>query len=47
MSRKPGQHQRILEIVVVADDDNDYVTHATPARPKYLKLIRPHRGVQP
>ncbi len=28
----------------VADDDTDYVIHAMPARPKYLKLNRPHRG---
>ncbi|MFN6121979.1 MAG: hypothetical protein ACK5CE_20425 [Actinomycetes bacterium] len=43
----PDQAGRLLEIGVVADDDNDYVIHAMPARPKYLKLIRPHRGEQP
>jgi hypothetical protein len=43
----PDETGRLLEIDVVADDDNDYVIHAMPARPKYLKLIRPHRGDQP
>lgn len=42
----PDEAGRLLEIVVVADDDNDDVIHAMPARPKYLKLIRPHRGDQ-
>jgi hypothetical protein len=42
----PDETGRLLEIGVLADDDNDYVTHAMPARPKYLKLIRPHRGNQ-
>jgi hypothetical protein len=32
---------------VLADDDNDYVIHAKPARPKYLKLARPNRGDHP
>lgn len=31
----------------MADDDNDYVIHAMPARPKYLKLVPPHRGEEP
>lgn len=43
----PDESGRLLEIGVVADDDNDYVIHAMPARPEYLKLIRPHRGDQP
>jgi hypothetical protein len=43
----PDETGRLLEIGVVADDDNDYVIHAMPARPKYLTLIRPHRGDQP
>lgn len=43
----PDESGRLLEIGVVADDDNDFVIHAMPARPKYLKLIRPHRGDQP
>jgi hypothetical protein len=42
----PDETGRLLEIGVLADDDNDYVIHAMPARPKYLKLIRPHRGNQ-
>jgi hypothetical protein len=43
----PDETGRLLEIGVVADDDNDYVIHAMPTRPMYLKLIRPHRGDQP
>jgi hypothetical protein len=43
----PDESGRLLEVGIVADDDNDYVIHAMPARPKYLKLIRPHRGDQP
>ena len=39
--------QQVLEIGVLADDDNDYVIHAMPARAKYLKMIRPNRGDQP
>jgi len=35
------------EIGVVAADDNDYVIHAMPARPKYLKMFKPTRGDQP
>lgn len=42
----PGETGRLLEIGVLADDDNDYVIHAMPARPKYLKLIRPNEGNQ-
>lgn len=40
----PDQTGRLLEIGVIADDDNDYVIHAMPARQKYLKLIRPLEG---
>ncbi len=43
----PDETGRLLEIGVVAAVDNDYVIHAMPARPKYLTLIRPHRGDQP
>ena len=43
----PDQSAQLLEIGVLADDDNDYVIHAMPARPKCLKLIRPRRGDQP
>jgi hypothetical protein len=43
----PDESARLLEIGVLADDDNDYVIHAMPARPKYVTLIRPHRGNQP
>ena len=32
---------QLLEIGVLADDDNDYVIHAMPARSKYLKMIKP------
>jgi len=38
---------RLLEVGVLASDDNDYVIHAMPARPKYLKLIQPERGGTP
>jgi len=37
----------LLEIGVLAADDNDYVIHAMPARTKYLKMIKPKRGGQP
>jgi hypothetical protein len=30
----PDESGRLLEIGVVADDDNDYVIYAMPARPK-------------
>ena len=45
-SPSPIEPTPLLEIGVLADDDNDYVIHAMPARPKYLKLIRPNRGKQ-
>ena len=31
---------QLLEIGVLAADDNDYVIHAMPARTKYVKMIR-------
>ena len=37
---------QLLEIGVVAADDNDYVIHAMPARTKYVKMIKPKRGGQ-
>ena len=37
---------RLLEIGVLAADDNDYVIHAMPARTKYAKMIQPKRGGQ-
>ncbi len=40
----PGQSAQLLEIGVIADDDNDYVIHAMPARARYLKMIRPNRS---
>ncbi len=43
----PGQSAQLLEVGVVADDDNDYVIHAMPARPKYLRMIRPNRSDLP
>ncbi len=43
----PGQSGQLLEIGVLADDDNDYVIHAMPARLKYLRMIRPNRSDQP
>ena len=47
MVRGPDQSAQLLEIGVLADEDNDYVIHAMPARPKYLKMIRPNRGDHP
>ena len=43
----PGLSAQLLEVGVVADDDNDYVIHAMPARPKYLRMIRPNRSHEP
>lgn len=43
----PDLATKLLEIGVVAADDNDYVIHAMPARPRYLKMIKPTRGDQP
>ena len=37
----PDQTAQLLEIGVVAAEDNDYVIHAMPARPKYLNMTRP------
>jgi hypothetical protein len=42
----PDRTTRLLEIGILAADDNDYVIHAMPARPKYLNLIEPRRGDQ-
>ncbi len=38
---------QLLEIGVLAADDNDYAIHAMPARVKYLHMIKPNRGGQP
>jgi hypothetical protein len=38
---------QLLEIGVLAADDNDYVIQAMPARTKYVKMIEPKRGGQP
>ena len=43
----PDQSAQLLKIGVLDDEDNDYVIHAMPARPKYLKMIRPNRGDHP
>lgn len=43
----PDRAAQLLEVGVVAVDDGDYVIHAMPARPKYLKMIKPTRGDQP
>lgn len=37
---------QLLEIGVLAADDNDYVIHAMPARTKYVKMIKPKPGGQ-
>ena len=38
---------QLLEIGVLAAEDNDYVIHAMPARSKYVRMIKPKRGGQP
>jgi len=38
---------QLLEIGVLAADDNDYVIHAMRARTKYVQMIKPTRGGQP
>ena len=38
---------QLLELGILAADDNDYVIHAMPARTKYVKMIKPKRGGQP
>lgn len=40
----PDHAGRLIEVGVLADDDNDYVIHAMPARPKFLKTIRESKG---
>ena len=45
-ARRSGHSGRLLEIGVLVDDDNEYVIHAMPARPKYVKMIRANRGDQ-
>ncbi len=37
---------QLLEIGVLASDDNDYIIHAVHARPKYLRLISQDGGDQ-
>lgn len=43
----PDLAGRLLEIGVLAAEDNDYVIPAMPARARYLKMIKPKRGDQP
>ena len=38
---------RLLEVGILAADDNDYVIHAMQARAKYVKMIQPRRGGKP
>ena len=35
----PTTHAQLLEVGIVATDDQDYVIHAMPARTKYLSMI--------
>ena len=42
----PDLTGRLLEIGVLAADDNDYVIHSMPARSRYVKMIQPKRGSQ-
>ncbi len=37
----PDASARLLEVGVLAADDNDYVIHAMRARDKYLAMIEP------
>ena len=37
----PDQEAQLLELGVLAAEDNDCVMHAVPARPKYLSMTRP------
>jgi len=43
----PNMNGQLLEIGVLAADDNDYVIHAMSARNEYVKMIEPKRGGQP
>jgi hypothetical protein len=38
---------QLLEVGILAADDNDYVIHAMRARTKYVKMIRPKRDGKP
>ena len=38
---------QLLEIGVLAADDDDFVIHAMRARAKYVKMIKPKRGGKP
>ena len=43
----PDLAAQLLELGILATDDNDSATHAMPARTKYVKMIQPKRGGQP
>ena len=43
----PDLAGRLLEIGVIQADDNDYVIHAMPARPKYLRRLEQPGGGTP
>lgn len=40
----PDHSGDLLEVGVLAADDNDYVIHAMTARPRYVNMIRHDRG---
>ena len=40
----PDIAARVLEVGVLAADENDYIIHAMPVRQKYLTLIEKQRG---
>ena len=42
----PDQSGELLEVGVLAAEDNDYVIHAMTARPRYINMIR-HDGGGP
>ena len=40
----PDQSGELMEVGVLAADDNDYVIHPMTARPRYMNMIRHDRG---
>lgn len=42
----PDTNTRLLEVGLIATDNQDYVIHAVPARDKYLSTIDPSKGAK-
>lgn len=40
----PDTNAQLLEVGIIATDDQDYVIHAMPARDKYLSMIDTSKG---